>query len=97
MKSNKFVKKCGPFRVSSISQDRHGVRMIVYPAFTQYGEGWAITRLKGEGGGPSIFTSMALASELESFLNSAYAEESIKGWHEIINKALKLARDAELP
>ena len=36
MKSNKFIKKCGPYKVHSISQDDHGVRLEIFPAFSQY-------------------------------------------------------------
>ena len=36
MKGNKYIKKCGPYEVRSISQDGHGVRLEVYPAFPQY-------------------------------------------------------------
>jgi len=82
MKQNKFVRKCGPYKVHSISQDGRGVRLEVFPAFPQYnisekrqGEKdidsswaeeprWAMHRYKGEGGGPSIFTAMALAEEV---------------------------------
>ena len=36
MKQNKLVRKCGPYEVHSISQDHHGVRLEVFPAFPQY-------------------------------------------------------------
>ena len=65
------------------------MRLVVYPAFPGYEEfedgiSWAIHRKKGEGGGPSIFSAMALARELETFLNSPYSEEDIRKWHETI-------------
>ena len=88
MKADKFVKKCGPFEVVSISQDGYGVRMEVYPAFPQYGEDWEITRLKGKGGGPSIFTSMGFAKCLEEFLNQPYSQETIEKWKATLKMAL---------
>lgn len=36
MKQSKFIRKCGPYEVLSISQDGHGVRLEIYPAFPQY-------------------------------------------------------------
>lgn len=36
MKQNRFIKKCGPYEVHSISQDAQGVRLEIYPAFPQY-------------------------------------------------------------
>lgn len=36
MKQSKFIRKCGPYEVCSISQDAHGVRLEIYPAFPQY-------------------------------------------------------------
>lgn len=38
MKQSKFIRKSGPYEVLSISQDRHGVRLEIYPAFPQYEE-----------------------------------------------------------
>ena len=107
MKQNRFIRKCGPYKVSSISQDMHGVRLEIYPAFPQYNltgkeqskndidtswtkePRWSIHRYKGEGGGPGIFTAMALASEFEEFLNQFYSEEAISEWKSTLDKALK--------
>lgn len=36
MKRNRFIKKCGPYEVYSISQDGQGVRLVIHPAFPQY-------------------------------------------------------------
>lgn len=107
MKQNKFIKKCGPFAVSSISQDGCGVRLEVYPAFPEYnlsekGQSdsdvdeswkrdprWAIHRLlKGEGGGPGIFTVIALAEEFEQFLNQAYSQAEVAKWKSTLKEAL---------
>ena len=64
--------------------------MVVYPAFPQYGEDWEITRLKGKGGGPSIFTSMGFARSLEEFLNLSYPQEIIEKWKATLEKALEM-------
>lgn len=89
MKQNRLIKKCGPYKVSSMSQQRGGLRIVIYPALPEYGDDWAITREKGEGGGPSIFTCIALAMEFEKFLNQHYAEEAITEWKETLEKALE--------
>lgn len=95
MKQSKFIKGCGPFEVHSISQDGHGVRLIVYPAFPEYDKEytdpsarWAINRARGDGGGPSIFTAIALAREFEGFLNQPYSEAEVRAWKETLAKAL---------
>ncbi len=36
MKQSRFIRKCGPYEVSSISQDGQGVRLVIFPAFSQY-------------------------------------------------------------
>lgn len=110
MKTNKFIKRCGPYEVHSISQDMHGIRLVVYPAFPQYNISekrrtekdvdpswtkeprWSLHRYKGEGGGPSIFTTMALAREFEKFLNQPYSEDEVKEWKATLDKALKKVR-----
>lgn len=89
MKQNKYVKRSGPFKVSSISQDGRGVRLVVYPAFPDYGPDWEIGRLSGEGGGPGIFTAMATATEMEEFLNQSYTEAEVTQWKETLAKALE--------
>ena len=110
MKANKYVKKCGPYEVTSISQDGQGIRIELYPAFPQYNisekqrtakyvDGqwvkeprWALHRYKGEGGGPSIFSVIALASEIEAFLNQPYSEKEVADWKELNAKALAKVR-----
>ena len=111
MKANKYIKKCGPFEVVSISQDGQGVRLKVYPAFPQYnltekGQAgkyidqrwkddprWPIHRYAGHGGGPSIFTAIALAQELENFLNQPYTQEQVDDWKATNVQAFKKIRD----
>ena len=99
MKQSKYIRKCGPYEVHSISQDEHGVRLEIYPAFPQYEEfpdgiPWAIHRLKKrDGGGPSIFTAMGLAREFEEWLNQFYEEEEIISWKRTLGIALKKVRD----
>ena len=113
MKRNKFIKKCGPYEVHSISQDNRGVRLVIYPAFPQYNltdkeraekgideswvnePRWALHRYKGEGGGPSIFTAMALAQEFEEFLNQRYTEDEITAWKDTLDEALREVRAKE--
>jgi len=110
MKQSKFIRECGPYEVVSISQDRLGVRLEVYPAFPQYNitpkrqaekdidpswakePRWPIHRYADEGGGPSIFTCIALAEEFEEFLNQPYTEEEVLAWHELLALALKDVR-----
>lgn len=111
MKQNKFIKKCGPYEVHSISQDNHGVRMEIYPAFPQYNitpkrqaekdidpswakePRWALHRYKGDGGGPGIFTAIALAREIEEFLNQSYTEAEVNEWKKTLDQALKKVRE----
>jgi len=110
MKQNKFIRKCGPFEVHSISQDGYGVRLEIYPAFPRYNlhlgakqrkgidpswaadPRWAIHRQKGDGGGPSIFTVIALANELEAFLNQPYTKSEVESWKDTLAEALKDVR-----
>lgn len=98
MKQNKFIRKCGPFKVHSISQDGHGVRLEIYPAFPQYEEfpdniSWAIHRQNGDGGGPDIFTAITLAEEFEEWLNQFYPEAEVNNWKITLEIALKKVRD----
>ena len=111
MKQSKFIRKCGPYEVISISQDGRGVRLEIYPAFPQYNISperqaekdinpswtkeprWAIHRYKGEGGGPSIFTAIALAQEFEEWLNQFYTTEEVSNWKSTLATALKKVRD----
>ncbi len=111
MKQDKFIKKCGPYEVHSISQDMHGIRLEIYPAFPQYNISakrqsekdiasywkddprWPIHRYAGNGGGPGIFTAIALAGAFEDFLNQSYTEEQIKEWKDTNAEALKKIRD----
>ena len=53
---------------------------------------WAIHRLKDEGGGPSIFTAMALAEAFEEFLNQSYSEGEVTAWKQTLDKALEKVR-----
>lgn len=89
MKANKFIKDCGPYEVHSISQAPGGVRLLICPAFPKYGQGWAMSREKGDGGGPSIFTAIALAKELEAFLNQPYTPEQVAEWKATLDRALR--------
>ena len=111
MKQSKFIRKCGPYTVTSISQDGAGVRLIVFPRFPQYDltikqaekettnpswvadPRWPSHRYKGEGGGPGIFTAIALAKELEEFLNQPYTETQVTDWKELLAMALKKVND----
>lgn len=98
MKQSKFIRKCGPYEVNSYSQEGRGVRLEIYPAFPQYeefpdGVSWAIHREKGEGGGPGIFTAIALAKEFEEWLNQFYSEEEVNSWKTTLGIALKKVRD----
>lgn len=111
MKQSKFIRKSGPYEVHSISQDGHGVRLEIYPAFPQYDltekeraekdidpswakePKWALHRFKGEGGGPSIFTAIALAQEFEIWLNQFYSEREVENWKSTLGIALKKVRD----
>jgi len=98
MKQSKFIRKCGPYEVYSISQDRHGVRLEIYPAYPQYEEfsdgfSWAIHRQNGDGGGPSIFTAIALAKEFEEWLNQFYSEAKVNNWKTTLGRALKKVRE----
>ena len=54
---------------------------------------WPLHRYKGEGGGPSIFTAITLASELEKFLNQEYTAEEVDEWKAINAEALKKVRE----
>ena len=111
MKQDKYIKKCGPYEVTSISQDGQGVRIEIYPAFPQYNltekeqqeddvdewwrkdSRWSIHRYAGHGGGPSIFTAIALAQAFEDFLNQYYTTEQVEEWKKTNAEALKKVRD----
>ena len=99
MKQSKFIRKCGPYEVHSVSQGGQGVRLEIYPAFPQYekfpdGISWVIHRLKmNNGGGPSMFTAIALAQEFEEWLNQFYPEAEVDNWKTTLGIALKKVRD----
>lgn len=109
MKQDKFIRKCGPYEVISVSQDMNGVRLLVFPAYPLYNltekeqDGvdkswidqpeWALHRYKGEGGGPGIFTAIALAEAFEKFLNQPYTEQQVIDWKNLNAKALKKVRN----
>jgi rubrerythrin len=91
MKQNKLIKESGPYYVESHSQGSGMVYLQVYPAFPEYDDDnflWAESRFNMEGGGPSMFSSMAIAAELDDFLNSVYHQREIENWKDRI-KALK--------
>ncbi len=106
MKSNKFIKKCGPYYVTTHSQNAGLVYARLFPAFPQYDLSakritdndvdpiwkadphWARHRANGDGGGPSIFTSMALGDELKGFLNQSYDTQRVLEWENIATKIL---------
>ena len=92
VKANKYIKECGPYKVNSISQDGQGVRLVIYPAFPEYEDNWPISRVKGEGGGPSIYSALGLAREMEGFLNQPYDSELIKGWHQTLNSLFGIVK-----
>lgn len=108
MKQNKFIRASGPFEVHSISQDGEGVRLVVYPAFPKYNLSekeraaasiewqqeprWAIHRYRGDGGGPGIFTAIALADALEVFLNQQYTADQVAQWKAANAEALMKVR-----
>jgi hypothetical protein len=55
---------------------------------------WAMHRYKGEGGGPGVFTAIALAREMEAFLNQNYSAESVEEWKALNKKALEKVHNA---
>lgn len=92
MRQVKSVKQSGPFLVQSHSQGRGMVYFSIYPAFPEYDYPdfkWAERRYKRDGGGPSIFTSIAVSRELEKFLNSVYTTAQVKDWQKRIKAILK--------
>ena len=109
MRQSKYIRKCGPFEVQSISQDGHGVRLEIYPAFPQYNippgpdidpswvrePRWAIHRYRGEGGGPGIFSAIGLAKEFEDWLNQFYTQKEVDDWKNTLAEALKKVRDKD--
>ena len=88
MKQDKFIRKCGPYAVTSVSVDHLGVRLEVFPAYPAYGD-WTTTRYNDEGGGPGVFTSLALGHAFEAFLNQPYEAKEVERW---IVKAQKLRK-----
>jgi len=83
MRRPSLVKRSGPYKCVSISQDGKEVRIVIYPAFPDYNTEnfkWVDHRYKEEGGGPSIFTAMALASDLQEFLNAPYSDADVANW-----------------
>ncbi len=54
---------------------------------------WAIHRLNGRGGGPGIFTAIALANAFEKFLNQHYADDDVKSWKDTLAEATKKIRE----
>lgn len=91
MKQQKSIKKAGPFYVTSHSQGRGMVYFQIFPAFPEYDSQerwWAESRYSGQGGGPSIFTSIATARTLDEWLNSVYDLNSVLEWKKRIRAIL---------
>jgi len=88
VKRNRTVHNSGPYVVKSHSHKDGTVHLRVYPAFPRYGDEWAITRASGKGGGPGMFTSIALADELEAFLNQGYAPEAVTRWAALLDRVV---------
>ena len=75
-----LIRASGPYHAQSFSQVSGGVRIILWPAYPYYGHDWPETREAGQGGGPGMFTAVALASEIEAFLNAPYSQDVIEMW-----------------
>jgi hypothetical protein len=58
-----LIAQCGPYKVSSLANGDMKVAMLTpdWPQFPKYNE--------HDGGGPGLFSRLALASELETYLN----------------------------
>jgi len=67
------VKKSGPYKVTSQLDGT----LIVYPAWHQFLEWRPET-----GGGPGLFSRLALAAELQEWLNNVYSEVEAEDWVE---------------
>lgn len=94
MKQNKTVRESGPYIVQSHSQGRGIVYFQVFPAFMEHdnieeGYLWAESRFNGDGGGPGMFTSIAVASALQGFLNSPYDRNDCQSWENRLESLLK--------
>jgi hypothetical protein len=80
MRRSTEIKHAGPYHAESYSQGGAGlVYIVLWPAHADHGD-WVEGRGSGEGGGPSIFTSMGRAQEIENFLNTPYTPEQIAAW-----------------
>ncbi len=88
-----LLKDSGPYRVVSHSQTGDGtVYLVVSPAFPEYGDGWMRSRANGEGGGPGIFTAIALARSLEEWLNMPYSRETVVKWHKRLARWCRIGK-----
>lgn len=92
MKQQKSIREAGPYYVTSHSQGRGIVYFQIYPAFPLYdgkdGFQWAESRYGGQGGGPSIFTSIGTARVLAEWLNSVYPDVQVVDWESRIKAIL---------
>jgi len=85
VRSNPFVRKCGPYRVVSVSCDgTNTVKLVIYPRYGHYGD-WPERRMAEQGGGPGLLTNITLAEEMEAFLNQGYSQNDVECWHMRIN------------
>ena len=80
-RKTKLIRDSGPYRVDSRALS-HG-SLIVYPRWSQYGNNWQEMQDKGYGGGPGMMSRMALADDLESWLNNTFDHELVETWLEI--------------
>ena len=77
-KHTKLIKDSGPYRVESMIGEFGGLR--VRPKHPDYGEDWQQDQKDGHGGGPGLFTRMALAEDVQALLNSVFDPDEVKAW-----------------
>ena len=82
-KRTALIRCSGPYDVDSYSQTGAGyIYFVVWPAYPEEGTDWPERRGNGEGGGPGIFTNIAVARQIEEFLNAPYSPADVTAWKE---------------
>lgn len=66
-----LMRQSGPYRVYSHADGK----LTIYPAWSQYKK-WTAE----DGGGPGMPTRLALAAELQDWLNAPFHNESVLAW-----------------
>lgn len=92
---DQLVKESGPYKVDSMALSLGELR--VRPKWQEYGDDWQTQQLNGQGGGPGVFSRLALAESLEEILNRNQVPQAALRWktNPIANMTHQEIQDAQ--